>query len=118
LNHVEDSESNETRQPLSHGHGGSNWRQAGPVGSPLTMLQPVNPVGWPELVESKSMRGIGFMAQVLPGGVVPASTHVPTSGQRVPLFHCSACAVRTNSSGIRWKHASVSGSEAGHRRYW
>ena len=71
----------------------------------------------PELVESKSMRGMGFMAQVLPAGEVPVSTNVPLMGHRVPLFHCSACAVRTKSSGVFWKHASVSGSDAGHRRY-
>eukprot|EP00966_Prymnesium_polylepis_P326199 7382114-Prymnesium_polylepis.2 len=30
---------------------------------------------------------------------------------------CGACAVRSNSRGVRWKHSSVSGSDAGHSRY-
>ena len=45
--------------------------------------------------------GTGFIAQVEPAGSVPVSTHVPAIGQRVPLFHCSACFVRSKASGVR-----------------
>jgi hypothetical protein len=36
----------------------------------------------------------------------------------VPVFQRSCCFVRSNWSGIFMKHSSVSGSSAGHRRYW
>lgn len=61
--------------------------------------------------------GIGFIAQVEPGGKVPLDTNMPFTGVREPFDHCRAC-FGTNSSGVRAKHCSVSGSDAGHRRYW
>ena len=66
----------------------------------------------------QSILGIGFRAQVLPIGAVPLSRKTPGIDRRVPLFHSSCCLVRTNSRGTFWKHFSVRGSLAGHRRYW
>mmetsp|Transcript_19248 Transcript_19248/g.76632 ORF Transcript_19248/g.76632 Transcript_19248/m.76632 type:complete len:230 (-) Transcript_19248:840-1529(-) len=66
-------------QPSSCGHGGSNWRHCGPSAPPVagSGQQPCAPAGWPEEVESKLIRGIGFIAHVDPGGCVPSSTKVP-----------------------------------------
>ena len=50
--------------------------------------------------------------------MVPVSTQVPGMESRVPFFHCRACAVRTNSSGVFMKQASVRFSLALQRRYW
>ena len=58
------------------------------------------------------------MYQVEPLGKVPVSTNMPLIFWRVPLFHTSACAVRSNSSGVFWNSASVSGPSAGAMRYW
>ena len=61
---------------------------------------------------------MGFLAQVLPIGFVPLSTHTPGILRRVPLFHISCWDVRTNSSGRRMKHSSVSDSFALQSLYW
>ena len=60
----------------------------------------------------------GFIAHVEPAGIVPLSTQVPGMESRVPFFHCRACAVRTNSSGVFMKQASVRFCLALQRRYW
>ena len=58
-------------------HGGSNWRHAAPV----WWEHPVKPAGCPDEVESKSMRGIGFI--------------------------CHVCASQISVSGIPGKHTVV-----------
>jgi hypothetical protein len=67
---------------------------------------------------SEGAANIGFFAHVEPMGLVPLSTQAPGMERRVPLFQRSCCFVRSNWSGIFMKHSSVSGSSAGHRRYW
>jgi len=82
-------------------HGGSNCRQAMPTAG---ILQPVHPAGWPEDVESKSIRGIGFCAQVEPAGEVPCETKVPLICNCVPLFQRSKGSPE-KERGCFWKHA-------------
>mmetsp|Transcript_25234 Transcript_25234/g.85086 ORF Transcript_25234/g.85086 Transcript_25234/m.85086 type:complete len:272 (-) Transcript_25234:164-979(-) len=65
------------------------------------------------------MRGTGLRAHVEPSGrTAEPLTKLPRMGRRVPLFQRMACAPLTKSSGVRWKHSSVSAASAGQRRYW
>ena len=65
--------------------------------------------------------GIGLRAHMLPGGLVtfPATNTAlsPIGYVSEPLFHFSTCLVGSKSRCPRWKHSSVSGSDAGHSRY-
>ena len=58
------------------------------------------------------MRGIGFLAHVLPAGRVPVSTKTPSIRSVVPLFS-AARASRAQLERRPQKHASVGGSDAG-----
>ena len=66
----------------------------------------------------RALLTMGFLAQVLPIGFVPLSTQTPGILRRVPLFQASCWEVRTNSSGRRMKHSSVSDSFALQSLYW
>lgn len=75
----------------SCGHGGAKDRHMWPwVPDAFGHKQPE--LGSPN-------RGTGFRAQVDPFGEVPSSTQTHLSGYLVPLFHISACLVRSNSNG-------------------
>eukprot|EP01043_Picozoa_sp_COSAG02_P060268 COSAG02_NODE_7839_length_2824_cov_1.624220_2_plen_297_part_00 len=89
-------------------HGGLKFTQFGP--RPLPRHCPVKSLPPPT---PKSIRGIGFLAQVLPIGLVPRSTQTPGIESRVPLFQRSCCLVRSNSNGRLMKHSSVSVSLPG-----
>ena len=96
------------RQRSRYSRGASSLGKHGAV--PLTRKPADCPLEW----SSKWMRGIGFLAHVLPSGSVPTFTNAPVIRSRVPLFHMSSCASRTKSRGVLRKHSSVSGDEAGH----
>jgi len=113
-----------THVPVSCGQSALNCWQAGLLRPPVepVLLQPAS-LARPRL--SVLTRGIGLRAHVEPGGpkVVPTpETKTPFSSpstvMREPLFQSNLCAALMKSSGISWKHASVSGLSAGHRRYW
>mmetsp|Transcript_46081 Transcript_46081/g.76152 ORF Transcript_46081/g.76152 Transcript_46081/m.76152 type:complete len:215 (-) Transcript_46081:690-1334(-) len=94
----------------SEGHGGAKDKHSNsPVCEAFSCMQPAL---------FSPMRGTGFRAHVDPAGIVPSSTNTPCNVIRVPLFHSSACLLRLNASGVRWKHDSVSGRCEGQRRYW
>ena len=66
-----------------------------------------------------AVAGIGSRAHVEPAGVVPSLTKTGAATAAVePSRKRIACASRANSSGVLWKHSSVSGCDAGHSRYW
>ena len=80
-------------------------------------LQELKSFGCPDELESKSMRGIGFICHTDPGGEVPSDTKVPLMGSSVPLFHRSS-GLPEKARGVFLKQSSVRGAFAGHRRYW
>mmetsp|Transcript_19335 Transcript_19335/g.62693 ORF Transcript_19335/g.62693 Transcript_19335/m.62693 type:complete len:314 (+) Transcript_19335:148-1089(+) len=105
------SQSNQPRSTSGHGEGNC-WQ------SPLAALH--GPRRGGPSVHSPSrakprlsvlMRGTGLRAHVEPSGrTAEPLTKLPRMGRRVPLFQRMACALLTKSSGVRWKHSSVSGS--------
>ena len=64
------------------------------------------------------MRGIGFRAHTLPSGRVPASTKTPRAACLEPSEKMRMCVEDAKASGSSWKHASVSGFDFAHSRYW
>ena len=62
--------------------------------------------------------GMGLRVQVDPGGVVPCDTRVAAILRSEPSRHRSVCVLPTNSSGLRMKQCSLSGSVAAQSLCW